>query len=87
MPSRLTRHVCTVLNRSPLSLRDLARAAGVDHSLLSRIRAGERTATADVAGRLAVALRTLSQTTAALAERLEKATSGHREVICRENQR
>ena len=56
MRERLSNVVRDALKRSPASLRALAREAGVPVSTVSRILAGEREATEDVASALADAL-------------------------------
>lgn len=73
MADRLSAHVATVLRHTPISLRALAKASGMSHALLSLIQSGERTATPEVARRLASSLRELSRTAGTLAARLERA--------------
>ncbi len=52
----VTDAVRKAIDAAPCSMRRLAEAAGVDHAALVRIRSGERTATRDVAVRVAAAL-------------------------------
>ena len=53
---RTTAAVRYAIDKVPCSLRRLAEAAGVDHSVLVRIRSGERQATQDVAEKVRDAL-------------------------------
>ncbi len=53
---RHTTAVIQALNANPCSLRQLAQAAGIDHSLLVHIKNGRRRATPDVATKVAEAL-------------------------------
>lgn len=53
---KTTEAVRQAIEAAPCSLRCLADAAGVDHSVLVRIRSGERNATHDVAAKVAGAL-------------------------------
>ena len=52
----VTDAVRKAIDHAPCSLRRLADAAGVDHSVLVRIRSGERQATRDVAEKVRDAL-------------------------------
>jgi hypothetical protein len=63
MQSGLTTAVQRVLRVTPLSLRTLAKEAGVSHTLLGFIARGERQATLAVAGKLLAALEALEQAT------------------------
>ena len=53
---KTTAAVQYAIDHAPCSLRRLADAAGVDHSVLVRIRSGERQATQDVAVKVRDAL-------------------------------
>ena len=53
---KTTAAVQYAIDHVPCSLRRLADAAGVDHSVLVRIRSGERQATRDVAEKVRDAL-------------------------------
>jgi len=53
---RLTAAVARAIEAAPGTLRALGRAAGLSHVQLLRLTRGERTATPDVAGRIAKAL-------------------------------
>jgi DNA-binding LacI/PurR family transcriptional regulator len=53
---RLAPALRTALSRSPAPLRAVARAAGVDQSLLVRVVSGERRATPELCGRVMRAL-------------------------------
>jgi transcriptional regulator with XRE-family HTH domain len=53
---RLTTAVVRAIRAAPCSLRALAREAGVPHVTLVWIRSGKRTATPDVAAKVAAAL-------------------------------
>jgi hypothetical protein len=63
-----------VLDKMPISIRELARRAGVSHVLLLQARAGEAKLTPDVAQRVVKALREMSEEMAGLADLLEEAT-------------
>ena len=54
--SNLAEAVRKAVEGAPCSERMLAEEAGIDQSVLVRIRSGERSATTRVAGKLAVAL-------------------------------
>lgn len=56
MAGSVTDAVRKAMDKAPGSLRALAKAADVPHSTLVRIRSGERTATRDVAVKVAEAL-------------------------------
>jgi plasmid maintenance system antidote protein VapI len=56
-----TEVVSEVLERLPVSLRELARVADVPVSTLSRIGSGELNASEDVARRVAIALSTMGE--------------------------
>jgi len=56
MPSGLTRAAIEAIEAAPCSLRALARAAGVSHVLLIKIRDGQLRATEEVAIAIAEAL-------------------------------
>lgn len=60
------------LDRAPGSLRELARAAHVSHSLLSRVRSGEVPLSPRVVNAVADALEGWGATCADLARRLRK---------------
>lgn len=60
-----------ILQRAPGSIRELARAAGVDVRLLTMIRDGDRRLTAATREKVTAALRRWSETTGELADRLE----------------
>ncbi len=60
------------LEEAPGSLRELARAAHVSHTHLSRIRDGERALTDDVATAVAAALREWGARCSELADALER---------------
>ena len=60
------------LREAPGSLRELARAAHVSHTLLARVRDGERELTDETARAVAAALRGWGETCAALADALER---------------
>lgn len=62
-----------ILREAPGSIRELARAAGVDVSLLTRIRDGERSLTPRTARAVSSALRAWGETCLELAEDLEAA--------------
>ena len=53
---RTTEAVWEAIDAAPCSTRALAAQAGVDHSLLVRIRSGERRATREVAMKIVAAL-------------------------------
>lgn len=63
----------TVLDQAPGSIRDLAREAGVSHSLLVAVRDGDRRLTPRTRDRLVEALRTWAGRCEGLAEELEAA--------------
>ena len=63
-----------VLEKMPVSIRELARRAGVSHVLLIQARDGEARLTPDVARRVVAALREMSDEMTGLADVLEKAT-------------
>ena len=58
----LTRTVARVLTQAPVPLRELSRRAGVSQAQLSRIIAGQRNATPDVARAVADALAAVGRT-------------------------
>lgn len=60
------------MEEAPGSTRELARAAGVSHTLLSKIRKGERTLTPETRTALAQALRTWGERCEGLAAALEE---------------
>lgn len=60
-----------VLQRAPGSIRELARAAGVDVTLLTKVRDGDRRLTPATREKVVGALRRWSETTVELADRLE----------------
>jgi hypothetical protein len=60
------------LIEAPGSLRELARAAHVSHTLLARVRDGERELTDETASAVAAALRGWSDRCAELADALER---------------
>lgn len=60
-----------VLEEAPGSIRELAREAGVSHSLLVAIRDGQRRLTPATREALATALRRWSERLEALAEQME----------------
>jgi len=60
------------LQEAPGSLRELARAAHVSHTLLARVRDGERELTDETAQAVASALRQWGDSCAELADALEK---------------
>ncbi len=62
-----------VLDEAPGSLRELARAASVNHSTLSRMRSGEVPLSANVVEAVATALEGWGATCADLARRLREA--------------
>ena len=62
MTDRLTRTVATALDALPVSLRAVARAAGVSHVLLLQIRRGRLRATPTVARKVAAVLAAWGQT-------------------------
>ncbi len=62
-----------VLDEAPGSVRELARAAHMSHSVLSRIRSGERPLTPEVVDAVATALEGWSATCAELAAHLRQA--------------
>jgi hypothetical protein len=74
----LSRAVTHAVRESPGTLRALAREAGVPPSTLARIGIGEREATPAVAEAVAKALRRWSRQCAALAARIEAASTGRR---------
>lgn len=62
-----------VLDRLPVSIRELARRAGVSHVLLTKARDGEARLTADVTRKVVEALREISHESSELADMLEEA--------------
>jgi len=71
---RVTEAVRKAIARAPCSTRALAYKAGVDQSLLVRIRAGERAATPQVAAKVATALDTWGKDCAHAAAAIRRAT-------------
>jgi hypothetical protein len=78
---RISAHevLAVTLSSMPISIRSLARRAGVSHVLLLKVRDGEARLTPDVAARLIGALREVSVEMAGLADRLEAATREDRD--------
>jgi transcriptional regulator with XRE-family HTH domain len=72
---KLQEAVRLALAEVPGSLREIARAAGVPHSTLVRIRRGERDATRDVAKALATALGQWAADCRSAEERLRESLS------------
>jgi transcriptional regulator with XRE-family HTH domain len=54
--TQFARRLSTMRGQAGLSLQELARRAGVDHSQLVRLEAGERTCTLETAVKIAGAL-------------------------------
>ena len=76
---QVTDAVRNAINAAPCSLRRLADAADVDHSLLVRIRHGERAATLDVAMKVQAALETWAHNCGDAARAIRRATKGGRQ--------
>ena len=76
---KVTDAVRNAINAAPCSVRRLADAADVDHSLLVRIRSGERAATLDVAMKVQAALETWTQDCGDAARAIRRATKGGRQ--------
>ena len=74
----VTDAVRKAIDAAPCSMRQLAEAAGVDHAALVRIRSGERTATRDVAVRVAAALETWAGDCRESARTIRQATQRRR---------
>lgn len=70
--------VLHAIDTAPCSERALARAAGVSHTLLQQIRAGERSATGDVALAIAAALEEMGADCMTAAERIRGVAEGRR---------
>ena len=75
---RLANALLAAIDVSPCSERALAQAAGIDHSLLIRIRNGERSATPVVADKIADALEAWSEDCSRAAQRLRRVTQQRR---------
>ena len=71
----MTKQFQRAIDRSPASLRALAREAGISHVTLVRVRAGDFNLTPDVRERLVKVFRKWSALYADLADRLEKEVS------------
>ncbi len=76
---KVTDAVRNAIDAAPCSVRRLADAADVDHSLLVRIRSGERAATLAVAMKVQAALETWTQDCGDAARAIRRATKGGRQ--------
>lgn len=76
----LTRATAAAIRKAPVGIRELARAAGVSHSLLAFIVADERRATRAAAQAVAGALEALGREATATGKALRRAirTEGER---------
>lgn len=74
----LSRAVVEAVDRAPGSERALARAAGVSHTTLQKIRAGKLRATSDVAAAVAEALDRMAADCQRAAESIRNASQGER---------
>ena len=76
----LTRAAAAAIRKAPVGIRELARAAGLSHTLLAYIIADERRATPAVARAVAGALEALGQEAMAAGKALRRAiqTEGER---------
>ena len=74
MADQLTQAVRKALDAAPGSLRSVARAAGLSHTLLRMIRDGERSATPAVAKAVAKALEQWEKNCGQAAARLRRVT-------------
>ena len=73
----VTRAVRESLAQAPVSLREIARRAGISHVLLARIVAGERNATAVVADAVTTALEAIAAESAKAAARVRRSLTTH----------
>ncbi len=70
-PAQRRRALAKVLDEMPITIRTLARSAGVTHSFLVRSRDGDRALTDHVGHRVVRALRANARTLNRLADHLE----------------
>ncbi len=70
---RLNRIVAESVQQAPVSSRELARRAGVNHAFLARVVTGERNASPALAKALAAALDAIGSEAARSAARLRRA--------------
>lgn len=80
MTDPLTKAVRAALAASPLSIRDLARRAGISKSHLARFASGERRVTPEAAEAVLSALEAVGAECAAQAARVRRALTTYREA-------
>lgn len=73
--ANLNRVVAEAIRAAPVTVRELARRAGISHAQLARIVLGERNATPTVAEAVARALDGIGQAAARAAARVRRAVS------------
>ena len=70
-PAQRRKGLARVLDEMPIKIRALASSAGIDHTLLLKVRDGDRKLSDDVGTRIVTALRANANTLNRLADHLE----------------